>query len=122
MALENCQKCGKLFIRRFEPLCPACIKKRYVEVQSIKGWIVSKKDPHLSDLEADIGISPEVFIEHLQKERFKTRGKVKANCEHCGRIMTIKTRYLYCVLCMEILIGSDGGIHSHFYSREDDDN
>jgi rubrerythrin len=121
MQLDNCPECGRLFVKKHEKCCPACIKNSFVEIQSIKGWIATTKEPHLNSIEKDINVPVKKFLEYLQKERFKTFGKVKANCEVCGRSFTIKTRHMVCSICLENIVKSNGGIHSHFYSREDDE-
>lgn len=120
MQLDNCENCGKVFIKKFENLCPACIKIRFIEIQKLKGWISTCPNPSFSNVEELTGVNPKNLRNYIMESRINTYGKLKATCEICGTNITVKSKHIVCSICMKKLVDSNGGIHSCFYSKDEE--
>lgn len=119
MILNNCDNCGRLYIKKLDNYCSACVKIRYTEIQQIKGWIAATKVPHLQNIERETGVTPERFKHYLQEGRIKTYDKVRGNCERCNLDTIVKTRTILCKNCQEIIKNPKKYVDAKFRTRHE---
>jgi flagellar operon protein (TIGR03826 family) len=82
----NCPRCGKVFTRIKNPICPACEKEEELIFQSVKEYIDEHSESTLSELSEGTGVSPKKILRYIREGRLEIssgmRGDVR--CEVCG--------------------------------------
>jgi uncharacterized protein len=94
MPLANCKKCGQLFNKTTNPVCPKCIEEEEALLRKAQAYL--RKNPNatiiqlISDLEDE-----DVFIEKEQLEKWAEEKRInivfdgepdnKPRCSLCGR-------------------------------------
>lgn len=119
--LDNCPKCGQLFLKRQESICISCLKERESDKEKIKAWINSSHTLTLETLFEDTGVNEKTFRDLLAEGRIKTLNRVRSNCDICGATIIIKSRHVLCETCRDKIKNLNGGIHSCFHSKREDD-
>ena len=86
MEAVNCPKCGKLFTRIMNPLCPSCDKEEEQAFQTLRNYIEENENCTIGELSKETGVSQKRILRLIREGRLEIskgmRGEVR--CMTCG--------------------------------------
>ncbi|RJP20987.1 MAG: hypothetical protein C4520_10565 [Candidatus Abyssobacteria bacterium SURF_5] len=86
MPIANCEKCGSLYLRTDNALCPACIEKEETEFQLAVDWLRENPGQNLDALSTATGIARGTVLGWIRERRLMYSGSGEATfCKRCGR-------------------------------------
>ena len=98
MPLSNCKRCGSLFSRTTDPVCPECIKKEEVDFEKAVAWLRENPGKTIQTLSEETGIDQQYILRWIRSKRITVSegGGGLVKCKKCGA--TIPTGN-YCDHC-----------------------
>ncbi len=90
MDFVNCPKCGRLFQKMSEPLCPDCMKKEEELFQKVKAYLDETPTATLEELSKETGASPKKIMGYLRDGRLELVAGASniLTCMNCGAPIT----------------------------------
>ncbi len=98
MEVVNCPRCGKLFNRISDSICPNCIKAEEALFQSVKEYIREHDNCTLKEVAEATGVSHKKIMTYIRDGRLEISKGMQADvkCDLCGKPIT---RGRYCDTC-----------------------
>ncbi|MGG1616015.1 TIGR03826 family flagellar region protein [Paenibacillus sp. NRS-1781] len=86
MNLDNCPRCGKLFIMNVRGICPNCMKEIELEYEQCVKYIRENKGCHMHELSEATGISVKQVTTFIREGRISIANAPNMTypCEVCG--------------------------------------
>jgi len=86
MNLDNCPRCGKLFIMNVRGICQNCIKEIELEYEQCVKYIRENKGIHMHELSEATGISVKQITTFIREGRISIANAPNMTypCEVCG--------------------------------------
>jgi flagellar operon protein (TIGR03826 family) len=102
--LDNCPKCGKLFVKGVRDVCSNCYKVEEEEYQAVSGYLRDRQNRKATIYEA----SEETEVSIKQITKFIRQGRISLEglpnmgfpCESCGQLINKGTM---CTTCRQQL-------------------
>jgi len=98
MDMVNCPKCGRLFTKIKNQLCPACQKEDDEAFQAIRKFAEENENCTIGDLSQGTGVSEKRILRYIREGRLEVtsgmRGDVR--CKMCNRPIA---KGIYCDSC-----------------------
>ncbi len=86
MALSNCKKCGTLFSRVKQPICPACIKKEEAQLETASQWLRENPGETVQTLSNATNIEKTQILKWAREKRIMISEDVDGGiCKRCGK-------------------------------------
>ncbi|AJE52125.1 flagellar protein [Paenibacillus jamilae] len=86
MNLDNCPRCGKLFVKNVRGICQNCIKEIEVEYEHCVKHIRENKGIHMHELSEATGVSVKQITTFIREGRISIANAPNMTypCEVCG--------------------------------------
>ncbi|OBA02482.1 flagellar protein [Paenibacillus polymyxa] len=86
MNLDNCPRCGKLFIKNVRGICQNCIKEIEIEYEKCVKHIRENKGIHMHELSEATGVSVKQITTFIREGRISIANAPNMTypCEVCG--------------------------------------
>ncbi|MGQ3480892.1 TIGR03826 family flagellar region protein [Paenibacillus sp. TY11] len=86
MNLDNCPRCGKLFIKNVRGICQNCIKEIEIEYERCVKHIRENKGIHMHELSEATGVSVKQITTFIREGRISIANAPNMTypCEVCG--------------------------------------
>ncbi|QDY84430.1 flagellar protein [Paenibacillus polymyxa] len=86
MNLDNCPRCGKLFIKNVRGICQNCIKEIEIEYERCVKHIRENKGVHMHELSEATGVSVKQITTFIREGRISIANAPNMTypCEVCG--------------------------------------
>ncbi|MBP2001782.1 flagellar operon protein (TIGR03826 family) [Paenibacillus shirakamiensis] len=90
MNLDNCPRCGKLYVKNFKNLCSACIKDIENEYEICHSYLYEHKKVSLHELSEATGVSTKQIMKFIKEGRISIADypELMYPCEVCGTSIT----------------------------------
>ena len=99
MEVVNCPRCGKLFTRIINPICPSCEKDEEQTFQTVRTFVKENENCTISELSEGTGVSKKNILKYIREGRLEIskgmRGDVR--CRICGQPIS---KGQYCDTCI----------------------
>jgi flagellar operon protein (TIGR03826 family) len=84
--VANCPQCGRVFVRGFRDVCPACYKKVEDQYDLCLKYLREHKNCTIYDLNEDTGVSVRQITKFIHEGRISIADlpNMTINCEVCG--------------------------------------
>lgn len=85
--VRNCPRCGRLYVRYHQPLCPACIEKREEGFALCREYLRDHPETTMKELSEETGVSVREIIQFIIEGRLiltKENKNMFYACERCG--------------------------------------
>lgn len=86
--LDNCPRCGRLYIRYQQPLCPQCVEKREQDFSRCRVYLRENPDTKMKELSEATGVSVRDIIQFIIEGRLiltKENPNMFYHCERCKK-------------------------------------
>lgn len=103
--LANCPRCGRLFTRSVQEICPSCAAEEAEDFKLVSRYLSEHPDLTIAELAEATGVSEERIVRFLREGRLvpsPTSKGIVLTCERCGK--RIPSGHL-CVECRAVLTG-----------------
>lgn len=99
MNLRNCIKCGKLFVRVHNPICPDCTKEEETNFELVKKYLFEHPNSTAAEVAEETGVSLNAIKKYLNEGRLVATAGMKdfLKCESCGKTIASGS---YCNECI----------------------
>jgi len=85
MSLSNCKRCGNLFSRVSQPVCPECIRKEDKQLEQANGWMRDNPGQTINALSEATGIELPHILKWVRQKRITLADKsCVVICKRCG--------------------------------------
>lgn len=86
MALDNCPRCGRLYVKNPQRLCPACLQQEEEEYQKVRAYLKEHPDCTLFEVAEATGVEESTILRFLRQGRISASGNpnLGLQCERCG--------------------------------------
>jgi predicted amidophosphoribosyltransferase len=99
MPLGNCTKCGVVFLRTNNSLCPKCVKKEEADFQKAVLWLRENPDQNIKNLSKATEIEEGEILRWIRQERLTMKGASSSvKCHSCGNPIETGTLCSRCKL------------------------
>lgn len=85
--LDNCPRCGRLYVRHRYPLCPHCIEKREQDFSLCREYLRDNPETKMKELSEATGVKVQQIIQFIVEGRLiitKANPNLFYQCERCG--------------------------------------
>jgi len=98
--VTNCRKCGRLFHRVSQPICPECMKELEDKYQEVKEYLKEHDKATVVEISQELDVSVEQIKKWVREERlyFTDPSASGIECLMCGIPIT---KGKYCARCAE---------------------
>lgn len=86
--LVNCPRCGKLFVRTFQKMCPECVKEIDEEFIRCRDYIRENPQTRMKELSEATGVKVWQIVQFIIEGRLvltKDNPNLFYTCERCGK-------------------------------------
>ncbi len=87
-SLENCPRCGDVFVKSLRPICPSCYKKEEEAFEIVYQFLRKQKNREatISEIVEATGVEEELIIKFVKENRLRTSQfpNLSFPCEQCG--------------------------------------
>jgi flagellar operon protein (TIGR03826 family) len=98
--LDNCPKCGKLFLKGVRDVCQSCYKLEEEEYQLVSGYLRNRdnKKATIYDASEDTGVTIKQITKFIRQGRISLEGLPNMGfpCETCGQLISKGTMCTTC--------------------------
>lgn len=107
MSLSNCKRCGGLFSRLNQPICPACIEKEDESLARAHEWLRRNPGKTINIMSEMLEIDRRQILDWIRQKRIILGDKSDALiCKRCGEPVDSGT---LCARC-KLLLSHDVGL------------
>lgn len=85
--VSNCPRCGRLYVRSHQSLCPACIEKREKDFILCRDYLRDHPETGMKELSEETGVDVREIIQFIVEGRLiltKENKNMFYACERCG--------------------------------------
>ncbi|MBI5115377.1 hypothetical protein HZA56_02785 [Candidatus Poribacteria bacterium] len=101
MPLGNCLKCGTVFSRTNNPLCPQCAQKEEADFQAAVRWLRDNPGRNVTTLSKATNIEEADILRWIRQKRLSMKEVSESvKCNSCGKPITTGTLCDRCKLRM----------------------
>ena len=88
MSLSNCKRCGNLFSRVSQPVCPECIRKEDKQLEQANDWMRDNPGQTINALSEATGIELPNILKWVRQKRITLADKsCVVLCKRCGEVV-----------------------------------
>lgn len=120
--LDNCPKCGKLFVKGARDVCQSCYQLEEEEYQQVSGYLRNRenREANINDVSEATGVSIKQITKFIRKGRITLDGLPNMGfpCESCGQLISKGT---VCTACRGKLESDVKQMFSEEEKRQDED-
>lgn len=89
MSLDNCPRCGKLFVKNFRDVCPECIREIDIEYQLCADYLREHKGAVINELSDQTGVTIKQITKFIREGRISMMNAPHLSypCESCGTLI-----------------------------------
>jgi len=86
MNIDNCPRCGKVFVKGFNDVCPACMRKIDKEYETCANFLRENKGASITVLSDETGVSIKQITKFIREGRISLMDAPNLSypCESCG--------------------------------------
>ncbi len=108
MPLGNCVKCGTLFSRTNNPMCPQCTQKEEAAFQQAVRWLRENPGQNVAAMSKATGIEEADILRWIRQKRLSMREVLASvKCNSCGRPIQSGTLCDRCKLRMSYEVNEE---------------
>ncbi len=89
--LQNCSRCGKLFIKNLRDVCQDCIQEEEGQFQKVYQFVRKKQNrmASIKEVEQGTGVEESLIIKFVKQGRISVHSlpNLEYPCESCGRMI-----------------------------------
>ncbi|MCD8500924.1 MAG: hypothetical protein LRY71_03650 [Bacillaceae bacterium] len=86
--IDNCPRCGKIFVKALRDVCEACFKQEEKDYQTVYNFIRKKENrmSTVSEVEEETGIEERIITKFIRQGRIHISNfpNLAYPCESCG--------------------------------------
>jgi flagellar operon protein (TIGR03826 family) len=98
--LDNCPKCGKLFVKGVRDVCSSCYTLEEEEYRIVSGYLRDRENRKATiyDASEDTGVSIKLITKFIRQGRISLEGLPNMGfpCESCGQLIAKGTMCAAC--------------------------
>jgi predicted amidophosphoribosyltransferase len=87
MEVRNCPRCGKVFVKRTEPICDSCVKEEEHIFENVREYIKENPNKSIKEVAEDCDVTVKRILQYLRDGKIETssgmQGEIK--CSQCGK-------------------------------------
>lgn len=93
MNIQNCPRCGKVFVKGMKDFCPACIKELDEQLEKCNKYLREHRGTTLDELSKAVDVAVKQITKFIQEGRISIANapNVGYPCEVCGEPIRDKT-------------------------------
>jgi predicted amidophosphoribosyltransferase len=101
MALGNCKRCGSLYSRVNESVCPKCIREEEEQLERVNQWLRAHPGQNVSALSEATGIDKTQILQWARQKWITLSEKIDGmECKRCGDPVAAGTLCSRCKLSL----------------------
>ncbi|MCL2049197.1 MAG: flagellar protein [Defluviitaleaceae bacterium] len=83
----NCPRCGKVFAKIREPLCPACMKEEEKIFDAVRDYIKQNPDKSVKEVAEACEVPVKRILQYVRDGRIDASGGMRDDitCSNCGK-------------------------------------
>ncbi|WP_213586350.1 TIGR03826 family flagellar region protein [Paenibacillus sp. J2TS4] len=103
MNVDNCPRCGKIFVKNYKDVCPACIKDIEQQYEACYHFLRENRKANLQELHEGTKVSYKQIIKFIKEGRISIYDMPNMTypCEVCG---TMIREHTMCDSCRKRLV------------------
>jgi len=100
MEAMNCPRCGKIFVRVFESICDACIKKEGEVFESVREYVKDNPGKTVKEVSEACEVSVKRILTYIRDGRIEASSGMHGEiaCSKCGKPISIGRMCEKCIL------------------------
>ena len=126
MEPTNCPRCGKVFMRIRESVCPDCVKKEEQTFEEVRAYVKENPNQRVKDVAEACNVSVKRIIRYIREGRLEASTGMhgEITCSSCGK--PISHGHM-CEVCISKVSTEVGGMkkenvkyhnQSHMYTNK----
>ena len=103
MNVANCPRCGKIFVKGFNDVCPVCVKDIDQQYEKCVKYVRENKGTNINDLSEATGVTVKQITKFIREGRISIMNapNMAYPCEVCGTLIRENT---ICESCRSKLV------------------
>lgn len=124
MNIDNCPRCGKVFVKGFRDVCPACVREIDKEYEKCATYLRENRGASITELSNETGVTIKQITKFIREGRISLMDAPNLSypCESCGVLIqsnnlcdTCRTRL---VNASKTLLSGEAQAQSHKSNNE----
>ena len=105
MGIQNCRRCGKVFVSTGSPICQDCVKKEDEQFDVVKKYLTENPGSSVESISRDTGIPVELVARFVRQGRIVGTGQENTGSSVCSICKRPISKGKICARCYSALSG-----------------
>ena len=105
MGIQNCKRCGKVFVSTGSPICQDCVKKEDEQFGVVKKYLTEKPGSSVERISRDTGIQADLVARFVRQGRIVGTGQENTDSSVCSICKRPISKGKICARCYSALSG-----------------
>ena len=86
MEPKNCPRCGKVFMRIREPICPSCVKVEEEKFETVRAYVKEHPNRTIKEVSDACGVSIKSILRYIRDGKLEASAGIQSEitCSKCG--------------------------------------
>ena len=86
MEPTNCPRCGRVFMRIREPICPACVKEEDQKFEDVRSFVKENPNRTIKEVSEACEVSVKAILRYIREGKLETSSGMhgEVTCSKCG--------------------------------------
>ena len=87
MEMVNCPRCGKIFAKQYESICPKCLKEEEAIFEKVRDYVKENPDKTVHEVSEECEVTVKRIMQYIRDGRIEAGEGMHGEftCSQCGK-------------------------------------